>query len=375
MRRPTPQEYREAIQAPGFCFKDPDLKSATVINDHHGMPLVTSGRFASVYSLLVNNQRIAVRCFLQDVPDQASRYAEVIRALELADLPYTVRIEYLQQGILVNGQMHPILKMEWVEGISILDYITANVNSPARIRALADQWLQMNLRMQSSCISHGDFQHGNILVVNEKLKLVDYDGIYVPALDGLRSNELGHNNYQHPHRGPKHFGPYLDNFSAWVIYITLLALAEEPSLWTLRHGRDECILLNKSDYLAPEKSKIIQALKDSSNELVRSFAPLLCKLLEQEPEEIMRLRPLGQSLETQLIDDCFPMAPGASAEELEYGLRIWSQVWDPRGYGSNKRMEMMAKVRQQKVEEQCATSIPAGQPAGKAGPVMTRRTL
>jgi hypothetical protein len=53
-------------------------------------------------------------------------------------------------------------------------------------------------------MAHADLQHGNVLLVPTgnalALRLIDYDGMYVPALAGQRSGELGHPAYQHPQR-------------------------------------------------------------------------------------------------------------------------------------------------------------------------------
>jgi len=84
--------------------------------------------------------------------------------------------------------------------------------------------------MRFAGIAHGDLQHGNIIMCNHELRLVDYDGMYVPAMKNFMASELGHPNYQHPARAPHHFGPYLDNFSAWVIYASIKALQVDPLL-------------------------------------------------------------------------------------------------------------------------------------------------
>ena len=60
--------------------------------------------------------------------------------------------------------------------------------------------------LERAGIAHGDLQHGNIFVVDDELKLIDYDGMFVPRLAGCRSNELGIEHYQHPQRKEHHFG-------------------------------------------------------------------------------------------------------------------------------------------------------------------------
>jgi hypothetical protein len=65
------------------------------------------------------------------------------------------------------------------------------------------------------------------------LKLVDYDGMYVPALQrlALPNAACGMYRYQHPQReNSRYFGPESDNFSNLLIYASLLALSHDPSL-------------------------------------------------------------------------------------------------------------------------------------------------
>ena len=114
-------------------------------------------------------------------------------------------------------------------------------------------------------IAHGDLQHGNLLVTSSgELKLIDYDGMYVPSLAKMGACELGHANYQSPARTSSTWGPYLDNFSAWVIYASLVALTIEPSLWTLlRNQGDEALLFTKDDFGDQRASRAFQVLSQS----------------------------------------------------------------------------------------------------------------
>src|SRR5262249_28223604 len=137
--------------------------------------------------------------------------------------PYVVGFEFLPKGIKVKSQWYPILKMEWVRGELLHDYIKKHLRDSVTLLKLAERWQAMIKALQGATISHGDLQHGNIVVVNGELRLIDYDGMFVPALSGQMSNEVGHRNYQHPLRTEFDFGPYLDHFAAWVIYISLVA--------------------------------------------------------------------------------------------------------------------------------------------------------
>jgi hypothetical protein len=165
--------------------------------------------------------------------------------------------------------------MQWIEGDSLVAYIEKNLSSPKALRELAGAWAQMLTDLHQAKIAHGDLQHGNVLVVQGKLRLVDYDGMYVPALNGSRGIELGHRNYQHPKRTELDFGPHLDNFSAWLIYVSLVALAAQPALWEQLKGGDECLLFRKPDFDAPERSAAFRLLKGLPDAQVRGLADRL----------------------------------------------------------------------------------------------------
>src|SRR6516162_939662 len=222
---PTPQDYNEAVQNPWLNLRDRILTAGQVEVNAMGLPKPMTGAFASVYRINCEDRTFAIKLFLRQIADQQARYAQLSVSMSSQDLPYIVGFEYQPTGILVHGTWYPILKMEWAQGDNLDRYIVQHVNEAAAMSALCERFHLMMKNLGASGIAHGDLQHGNILVKNGRFKLVDYDGMYVLQLRKFRSNELGHPNYQHPARGPQHFGPYLDNFSAWVIHASLLALS------------------------------------------------------------------------------------------------------------------------------------------------------
>ena len=126
-------------------------------------------------------------------------------------------------------------------------------------------------RLRRHSIAHSDLQHGNVLVVNGDLRLIDYDGMYVPGLEGMSSHELGHRNYQHPCRTERDFEHYLDNFSTWVIYLSLLALSVEPNLWSQTRRGDEQLLFSREDFEHPESSRSLLILRRVGDPSIRSL--------------------------------------------------------------------------------------------------------
>ena len=293
MSWPTPQEYNEAIQDPALCFSDPELRAGTPDLTPLGLPRAYSGSFASVYRMRCGSREWAVRCFLREYADQQERYSAISGHLARAKLPYTVGFEFILKGIRVAGHWYPILKMEWIRGDSLMTYIQKNLSNEAALRTLADNWLRMTAALARASVAHGDLQHGNVLISGNEIKLIDYDGMFVPALSGRVSHEVGHRNYQHPRRIYSDFGPHLDNFSAWVIYLSLVALVTLPGLRSQFRLENEYILLRREDFEQPDRSSVLTHLLSHRDPGVRLLASSFRSLLAQDLPHIPGIDGLG----------------------------------------------------------------------------------
>ncbi len=289
---PQPTDFHEAIQNPSSCFRDAELRSGSPLMDSLGLPRAILGNFASVYQILNGSQKYAVRCFLRYHPDQEERYQAISNELTRLKLPFMVGFNFQRQGILVRGKWYPILRMEWVSGMPLTDFIEASLASPEKLISLAEKFLRCVLDLQRNGLAHGDLQHGNILVAPDaSITFVDYDGMYVPALRGKGSHELGHPNYQHPGREEiRSFGPTMDNFSAWVIVTSLIALCFDPSLWFQMHGGDERLLFAKSDFSNPGMSEIFNTLQSSPYPLLAEAGSQVRNLLSLPPDQVPPVR-------------------------------------------------------------------------------------
>ena len=287
MSWPTPQDYNEAVQNPNQCFCDPELRGGAPTLTPFGLPKPISGAFASVYQLNCNGRSWAVRCFLREFADLQKRYAAISAQLLAARLPFTVGFQYVTNGIRIRGTWYPILKMEWIDGEPLNTYLGQRINQSSTIQSLARQWIEVLSALHRAGIAHGDLQHGNILISHGMIKLIDYDGMYVPTLAGLPSHEEGHRNYQLPSRTGRDFGPYLDNFAGWVIFISLVAVSLEPRLWQLLGAGDEHLLFRRDDFEHPDTSQALRALDSSGvpelQLLATRFSSLLRTPLSQIP--------------------------------------------------------------------------------------------
>ena len=287
MTWPTPQDYNEAMQLPLHSFLDPDLKKGQAELDNLGLPRPVSGAFASVYHMKTPTRDFAVRCFLRPFENQRYRYQEIARWLKQSPLPESVQFEFIDEGIRVRNELYPILKMEWIAGKSLDQFVDEHWKNQQLLYQVADYFRGMTRLMRERGIAHGDLQHGNILVQNQRFKLVDYDGTFVPGFTGQMSNELGHPNY--PMRNAEHFGPTLDNFSSWIIYASLACLSLDPDLWNRLRGGDECLLFRQADFATPLTSLAFSILEHHENDYIRMMGSLVRSLLRYKPHEVPHL--------------------------------------------------------------------------------------
>jgi hypothetical protein len=278
---PTPREFSEAIQNPAISFVDPELKATTPATDRLGMPLVAAGQFACVFKLNEANgtSAQAVRCFRVFLGDREQRYQAIDDHLDKVSILGLVGFEYDPQGITVLGRKYPTQVMEWIDGLPLDVYVAEVFQHADVLKFLAELWLKTIRSLKAAGVSHGDLQHGNIIIQNKTIRLVDLDGMFVPAMAGWKAAELGHQHYQHPARTPQHFSTELDNFSALVIYISFLALAERPELWTEFH--DENLIFTKKDFQAPGASPLFAKLRKLSS--IQQLVGALEKACHQGP--------------------------------------------------------------------------------------------
>ncbi len=261
---PDAVAFREAIQNPGVALGDPDLKNAEVVTDKRGLPVAYSGRFAVVFRLRTRSgEEWALRCFTQNTGEDERRLRYTAVTRQAGNLPqHFVPFRYVEQGIRVGFQWYPVVAMRWARGETLGKFVENHVHDPQALRTLCLSLSDLLARLEAAGIAHGDWQHDNLLVSEngQTVTLVDYDGLFVPGLEGRLSPEIGHHNYQHPFRSAEHFGVGVDRFSHLVLQTALLALCKDPSLYARFSGDGESLLFKKADFLSPSRSLVFRAI-------------------------------------------------------------------------------------------------------------------
>lgn len=284
MKLPNLEQYLRALQQPLHqVFTDPDLVQAKVETNALGMPRARSGNFALVFRLDRAAQSFAVRCFTRVSKEIAERYAAIAEATRTANqtlgralfLPFA----YIPNGMRVEGVDVPILKMQWGGGQTLGGFIASHYKEPEKMQRLRLALEALYTDLQSLKIAHGDIQLGNLLVgpSGSSLTLLDYDGMYVPALQSLQASEIGHINFQHPGRTQNFFDTRLDHFSFIALDLALRLLEVQPALYERTYSDEEGVIFRGSDYADPLASQTfgIAARVSGLEKRVKQFA-LIC---------------------------------------------------------------------------------------------------
>ncbi len=316
---PWPQatDYNAAVQNPHLSFADNDLRQGQAASDPFGLPLPHAGNFADVYQFTCpGDKRWAVKCFTREVHGLRERYQAVSAYLREHPRRFLVGFTYLEEGVRVRNAWWPVLKMDWIEGFSLNEFTAQQVDRPGVLERLAHLWLRLARELREAEVAHGDLQHGNVLLVpgdkgSVALRLIDYDGLWVPALADHPSGESGHPNYQHPQRLREGaYGREVDRFSHLVIYTALRCTAAGGrGLWQ-KYENAENLLFREADFRAPHASPLFRDLWDLDGEarsllgqvVLAATGPLAVVPLLDDLLDDGRVRPLTRSEEEQVKD-------------------------------------------------------------------------
>jgi formylglycine-generating enzyme required for sulfatase activity len=160
----------------------------------------------------------------------------------------------------VAGEDIDTVRMPWITGKNLKQYIEDNLKDSSKLLNLADRFLSMVVDLRKHKISHGDLQDNNILVRDDgSIILIDYDSLCVPDIEGKKEFVSGTAGYQHPSRisgKDNRLTPAADYFSEVIIYLSLLAFAQKPALFAEQDvkNRDRELLFKTDDLTANTKS-------------------------------------------------------------------------------------------------------------------------
>ena len=364
---PDLTEYHEAMQSPQRSLGDPELQKAQIDKDRFGMPKPATGGNAVVYKATVGQNAWAVRCFLRPISDHAERYAAISKHLQKNRSAHSTEFVYLADGLRIKGGTFPIVKMAWVQGQHLDRCVEGLLDKPRELAALREKFRTLVKDIEHAKFAHGDLQHGNILVTGRDLLLIDYDGMWVPALIGRQATEIGHRAYQHPKRGMTDFGPHLDRFSALVIYLSLRALEIDRKLWDTYYTGDN-LLFVREDFNEPGRSPVWGDLAALKNAEVTYLAGILAAMVGRPVKDLPRLEAvLSQSAGVRPLEfkpvARAPEKPKWSGKPSKSGSAAdlasqWKVVWSRPGEKIETRWKKEVKDGPVEVESEVEVMAP-----------------
>lgn len=284
MAWPTAADYQKSLQNPSANFIDSELQAGTVQPDERGLPRYTTGDISVVF-VVRSASPFAVKCFIKPVPDLEARYRAIAQHLAQQPVPALIPFTFSAQGIRVGRKMYPILKMECAAGDPLDQFVDNNLNFPGILQTFLLNWRRVLMEFRMAGIAHCDLQPAHITVKEQDIQMLDYDRMYVPALRGNPPEQQPDRAFQHPRRSQNLYDENGDNFAALVVYLSVLAVSNDPGLWTIFHS-PTTLLFSADDLNKPRQTLIWRRLHESSNREVRRLTDCLLGYLSSPPNAL-----------------------------------------------------------------------------------------
>lgn len=306
---PTKEQAIDSISNTGNIIAKPLQGYTCVLSKRNGLPLYYLGGFGMAFKMESGDACKAVKVWLKDISDNKERMQLVSEFLKDHPLPYFVGYEFCEQSLRIDDGYTDVMIMDWVDGLDLKKYIESVYESGLgealvveKLHTLEVLFRECFAQLHKNNISHGDLQHANIIVSEStdgdiKIKLIDYDSMYVPALSGRPQVTSGYSGYQHPQRIsgaiPLCCSEKDDYFSEKIIIASLQLLQAKPYLWDDEEvdslSNEEGLLFRDSDFESFKNCYLFkQGNETPAREILEEIANDLIK-------DVRDIQPLGES--------------------------------------------------------------------------------
>ena len=286
MNYPLVTEYIESIR---FSTENLDKwKSLEPVLDSSGSVVMSNGGFAVVFKMRDRDSGrfYALKCFLRDQPGRSEDYAMIASELEYASSPFLLKFEYLDRELFVDAKgcdenEFPVLLMDWVDGEPLDVYVRRHYRDSYKMDMLAYQFSRLSMWLMNQTFAHGDLKPDNVMVrADGSLVLIDYDGMFVPQMEGSKAREIGTPHFRHPNRTDSEFNEHIDDFSIISILLSLKLIASDPELMD-KYGEADRLLFSEADYRNMSGSKLVKEVFPAADTEINMLFGLLTIAIHQ----------------------------------------------------------------------------------------------
>ncbi len=247
---PTISRYIETVSEPAGFFRTLAFECE---RDIYGNPKIMAGGNAAVFKVCIGGKPFALKCYTGNRTSTRTVY-EAIPQLG-GNLFY--RSRFLPQEIYISGpnggEWYDAALTEWAEGHTLEFAIQKALrggkgNDPeGGLTALAANFDLLAGELLDAPWAHGDLKPENIIVTpSGHMRLIDYDAMFVPQLQGCVAEESGTPLYRHPRRDIHLFDRHIDDYPIALISATLHTLALDTELYT-GFGDTDCFIFRPAD--------------------------------------------------------------------------------------------------------------------------------
>lgn len=356
IKYPQISEYVEAIK-----HADDNLNQLSHLQplfDKEGHLIKRNGDSAVVFKMIdkCNGKNYALKCFTTNEAGRCNAFRLIAGELRKVSSPYLVSINFIEDELLVNynntNERYPVLLMDWVDGETLDVYIKEVRNDNEKLQKLFSNFCQMASWLLQQPFAHGNLNPNNILVKdNGALVLVDYDGMFVPAMSGQEAREVGLPNFSLPSRDLSVFDKNIDDFPISLISLALRAIVLQPVLLDDNNVSD-ALLFVENDFRNIVGCKLYQKLlsmiSDSSlSQLMLTFnlalsgAPVGVAFLKVVDEISKNKRGIAQNPQSTVDEDIKDLMTAAEKDDSNAQYHL-GRCYE-KGDGVNKNLEVAAK--------------------------------
>ena len=336
MQYPLISEYVDAIRSAEDNLDK--LRDLRPVFDSNGTPIMSSGNFAVVFKMRSerDDKLYALKCFTKEQEGREEAYRQIADELEFVQSTYLAKVRYYDHELFVDTQgsdnsEFPVLLMDWVEGETLDRYVRRNINDTYALEMLTYNFSRLAMWLLPQPFAHGDLKPDNILVqADGSLTLVDYDGMYVPAMQGQKSRELGSPDFRHPLRTDADFNEHIDDFPAISILLSLRLIAADPSLLD-NYGASDRLLFSENDYRDLSSCQLIKFIFPSKDADVNTLVSLftIADIHKSLSHVSFRLLAVAKPQKTEIIEVEEELSTEVTDEDLANAVadRLWGKWW------------------------------------------------